>query len=638
MKDTINPLCIPYIAFKQVRRFAEQRNPERWITKAMSSGVCAANRADDEILQRFRQFSCSVPFAGIDLKKITDATDRDRLLLLADTAVEHRFDLLGSGPVAMGGKIDWHRDFVTGFRWKRSSLYSQIPIIAAPGSDIKRPWELSRCQHFLALGLAGKLSGDEKYLKEYCSQIIDWINSNPVGFGVNWQCPMEAAIRAVNWLVGYALFDEPLSSGEHREFRKLLSFSLWQHARFIRTHLEWSGPWSNRRANHFLSDITGLFTLGVLFRDDTEGKRWFNFAHKYLEVEIRRQVFEDGVHFECSTSYHRLCLEMFLWCESLAGRTAKPFSEGYRQRLATMQTFAAAYTRPDGLAPVVGDNDDGRLLRTGLYNINDHQYLFTSAGKPNIEQRMLTKNAISGHVSGSGTYYFRQGGFYVIKQSQLYLMVRAGPLAACGAHAHNDQLSYELCLGSQPVIVDRGAYVYTSDSAKRNLYRSTASHNVLSINGAEQNRITKNLFSMPDETKTMILETGRHLLRAQHTGFVELDRPGLVQTRSFRISDDELALEIHDNITNVKTGDLIKWYFHLAVGLTAEQHQSTVKLCKNRTTLCRIEGPTGSDVHVEKRCHSPSYGCVQPAEALIFSMKVEENGEYNCSYMISWNE
>ena len=59
--------------------------------------------------------------------------------------------------------------------------------------DIKVPWELSRFQHFTILGQAYILSKEEKYAQEFVNQVTDWIEHNPVGFGVNWACPMDVA-------------------------------------------------------------------------------------------------------------------------------------------------------------------------------------------------------------------------------------------------------------------------------------------------------------------------------------------------------------------------------------------------------------------------------------------------------------
>ena len=93
--------------------------------------------------------------------------------------------------------LDWQLDFKSGYRWSNKEWYRKINYGNNRGADIKVPWELSRCSHFLTLGQAYFLTGDEKYTREYIYQVMDWIENNPVLFGVNWVCTMDVAIRGL---------------------------------------------------------------------------------------------------------------------------------------------------------------------------------------------------------------------------------------------------------------------------------------------------------------------------------------------------------------------------------------------------------------------------------------------------------
>ena len=72
----------------------------------------------------------------------------------ADEICTHIFDLLGSGKQELGKEIDWHLDFKTGFRWDPKEYYlgTGKHVTLDDGSDVKVPWELSRCQHFVTIG------------------------------------------------------------------------------------------------------------------------------------------------------------------------------------------------------------------------------------------------------------------------------------------------------------------------------------------------------------------------------------------------------------------------------------------------------------------------------------------------------
>ncbi len=74
----------------------------------------------------------------------------------ADEIRNHIFDLLGSGKTELGKEIDWHLDFKSGFRWnpKTHYLWTGKHVTLNDPSDVKVPWELSRCEHFVTLGKA----------------------------------------------------------------------------------------------------------------------------------------------------------------------------------------------------------------------------------------------------------------------------------------------------------------------------------------------------------------------------------------------------------------------------------------------------------------------------------------------------
>src|SRR5690606_2226456 len=86
--------------------------------------------------------------------------------------------------------------------------------------------------------------------------------------------------------------------------------------------------------------------------------------------------FESGLH------YHRLVAEMFMASGRLAQVQQQPLSDTYYKRLGDMIFYAAAMVRPDGMAPVIGDADDGRcqiLSDYGAWNRQDIRHLFAPA-------------------------------------------------------------------------------------------------------------------------------------------------------------------------------------------------------------------------------------------------------------------
>ena len=93
---------------------------------------------------------------------------------------------------------------------------------------------------------------------------------------------------------------------------------------------------------------------------------------------MEHQVRPDGCDHEASIPYHRLVTELFVaGTQAVDSQLPDAFAPAYRERLEAMLRFTAAYTRPDGDAPMVGDNDSGRFLPLDGYGdgYRSHRHL-----------------------------------------------------------------------------------------------------------------------------------------------------------------------------------------------------------------------------------------------------------------------
>ncbi len=520
-----------------------------------------------------------------------DGDARARVLAHAEQILAHRFELLGSGETALGPTIDWQRDFKSGRRWPDSHI-SRVPTVLGGGSDIKVSWELARCQHLPLLAAAHRLSGDARYLDELGAQLSSFIAANPVELGAPWACTMDVAIRAANWVA--ALCIAMPAAGEAEWVRPVLA-SLLLHCRFIRTHLEWGEV----RGNHYLSDVVGLLIAASPFSASAEGRAWVDFAARELEREMAHQVRCDGCDHEASIPYHRLVCELFV-CGTQAADALCPgsLSDEYRARLERMLEFVSDYTRPDGLAPQIGDADDGRFLPLGGYKADprDHRHLYAQAGRRWGER--------AGHVA------YPDGGWYVLRHERLWGIVRCGDvgLGGIGAHAHNDQLSFELAFGEQPLVVDPGSYLYTPDPDARNEFRSTKAHSTLAIGAAEQSRLRSDyLFTLPEEACARCVrfeaDGAQALFEGEHSGFRELGR-AVCHRRELRFDGRLGVVRIIDTVLGAQ-GEQLLWAFPLSPG------QATALGSRATATYGSVEleiEADGAKLELHRGWLSPSYG------------------------------
>lgn len=561
----------------------------------------------------------------------------------AERAMAHQVDLLGSGLVKLGAEIDWHRDFKSGYRWNPDCDYSRSRWDnQPPGVDVKVAWELSRCMHFAALGLADSGRSDDRYYVEWKAQIRHWLHSNPVGVGVNWACAMDVGMRAVNWLVSAQLFRGRIANDDDGDFFMRLDESLWQHGLQVERHLEWSGPRGRMAGNHFIANLVGLLGIGAYFKGTAKGGHWWRFAKRWCEHEMTRQINSDGTNYETSTNYHRMVMEMFLWADTLATVTHNPFSASYRARLGKMANFVAAYSVPGGKAAQLGDNDSGRLLWAGVDDGSDHRYLTAGAcGFGGGLNRLLLRGELplpDSHVPELCS--FTDGGFYFVRRGAVWVGLRAGAVSQGGAHAHCDQLSFVLNIGGRDIFVDRGTGVYTPDPEIRNRYRSTASHNVFQVNGWEQNGFGHKrncIFVMPDHAHARMIrfsdDGSGSEWEAEHRGF-ERFRAGMRSWRKVRIAVDSVGIQ--DRIEQLQAGDRVEWHFHLAPGLLPEFDGAGMTV-KMPGLVVRLEWDFVAYAAIKPTLHSPSYGVEVPAAALDLLVSVgAEAGSHNFS--ITWSE
>src|SRR5258707_13336609 len=283
---------------------------------------------------------------------------------------EHCWPLLGFGEKCFGaGEIDWNLDPLSGFDWP-AAYHADINLIRGDGSDARVVWELNRLTHFITLGRAYAVTGNDKFSAEFFRQLASWRTQNPVARGVNWTCAMEVALRALNLLAAFALFRHSPQMNEQKLRELLATFD--QHGAHIKRNLEFSHI---ATSNHYLADVTGLLWLGVMLPELAAAHEWREFGLRELLNELEKQILADGADYEAATGYHRLKLELILYSFVLCHLNGIEIAEKYWNRLPGMIEYIRAYLRPDGRAPLIGDSDSGQIMPIVRRAGDDHAYL-----------------------------------------------------------------------------------------------------------------------------------------------------------------------------------------------------------------------------------------------------------------------
>lgn len=470
----------------------------------------------------------------------------------ADKIINHEFNFLGMDYLNIGENIFWNKDYLHKFSWK-NKYYKKIKAVdISYKADVKLPWELSRMQQLVILGEAYNISNDEKYTKEFIEQLNSWIKENPYKMSVNWTCAMEVAIRAVNIITALELFEE--SDLLTESFKELINGVLYKHGSFIYENLEIV---EGVKSNHYLADICGLFWVGMYFNEyNEETKRWLEFGYNELEIEILNETNKDGTSYEGSTSYHKLVTEMFLFSAIFAKKNEYYLSKKFNDRLKLMVEFLESISKSDYTIPLFGDNDDGRFIILENYYSNKKysiKYLIALA-KGYFSYKDLNLNIDSfKFIYGKKVFKkefnfirkksYEYGGYYILNNERINMMVRCGELSfrGQGAHSHNDQLSFVLSVDGNDIFIDPGSYVYTSNYDLRNKFRSTLMHNTVMIDNIEQNEIDfENLFALKERTYSKKLFLNDSKFIGAHEGYKSTY--GLTHKREINISANEINI------------------------------------------------------------------------------------------------
>lgn len=568
---------------------------------------------------------------------ITSLGDFDSILDDADLVHENKFQALGSIVYSFGKEVDWHLDFKTGRRWE-PEFYAKIEV-ETPGdpSDVRVPWQLSRFHQAIWLGKAYWLSRSESHTEKFKELVRDWIEKNPVGFGVNWYSAAEAAIRAMNLVVGLLYFMNSAKIDERFLFE--LICSLYEHGVYIRYNLR-GKP---REVVEYIYGLVGLIYLGMLFYDSQTGKAWVEFARRQLELEVSDHIGEGGTMHGNPTACHRGLTESIASAYVLLKLNRFPVSDEFIGRIEKMFLFLASATMRDGTVPELGDVDDTHIFRMKPNSeLNDHRDVLAVGaalfGKSELREAAgsfseLALLLLGGEgferfsriPGGSGipSSVYREAGLAFLRTDKDFASFNFGRANARegGAPARNEMLGFTIA-GKNRFIVNRGTYSRNRNSPIRNRLRSTYSHNTIVIDRSEQTDRSSVRSMADDAARPELLKwlstENQDIVEAQHHAYERIARSVThrrtltlnKRQRTFRVEDDLLGEGRHS----------VEMMFHFAPGLrVVDLGRNFLALEGEEFALMKFQYP----FTLENWDHSPEYGVLRNARTARVSLETD---------------
>jgi hypothetical protein len=235
-------------------------------------------------------------------------------------------------------------------------------------------------------------------------------------------------------------------------------------------------------------------------------------------------------------------------------------------------------------------------------------------------------------VAPSENRLFADAGLAVMRAGDGHYLLASNGIVGTkgfGNHKHNDLLSFEYHHSGVPLIVDPGSYVYTSDFDARNRFRSTAYHNTLQVDGAEQNELKPEwifrLFETSNAEHVAFTDSDQCVeYTGRHHGYERLSQP-VTHERTFRLMKHDGSVFITDRLTGAGEHDL-RWHFQLAPGVHATIADGTTVQLSARGRTWRLSLPQGAHAAVTSAEYSPSYGVAIPCQAVDASLHVNLDG------------
>ena len=390
----------------------------------------------------------------------------------------------------------WSKELYTKIDFRGDDLVGDPKII----------WEINKQQYLLDLGIAYRITGDEKYAEKVIDEINEWINQNPLYIGINWTSNLEIALRCLTWIFSLSLIKQYVE--KNNVCISNISHYLRCKSNFIYNKLSLYSSANN----HLIGELT-LLLYSSFFIECNESDQWRKKSISMLNEQVKKQFYSDGINKEQSINYQIHTMELYFLCQYLLDINNMKLNEDTIEVLKKACFYLNKLSIKNGDIFNIGDEDGGHILRLqnksssvlqilqfasillednyiyeGKDKYIDYKILMLFGNKylSFLESNLKFKN------NSEKTYIFNEGGMYIrdgkLNNISYKCMLDFGNIgmAPLNAHAHCDILSFNLNLDQQSFLIDCGTYKYHKDDGFRDYFRGVGAHNTISIDDENQ--------------------------------------------------------------------------------------------------------------------------------------------------------
>jgi hypothetical protein len=441
------------------------------VKKSVKAGHLAAAKA--ALAKHLRQRTTTRWFFDWREPARRNPKSRSRTVAAADKVLQHRFDYPKGpsqrGTLDFGAKIDWTANPTEGEA--RTHLWNE---------------SLNRHFHFKTLADAYWETGQDKYAREIADEILDWAGSNPTPLLSNgnslpngckaWQTLTTGIRLADTW--PHALYRCLGSEAFSDDALCAMLKSVYEQARHL---VRWPTV-----CNWLTAESNGLYTAGALFPEFRQAREWRRIALERLYKQLDDEVYPDGMEYELAAGYNCWVLREFANIIELADLNGLrgEVPADFLAKMEKMFNYLLYASMPDGHIPGLNDSNNADVRKE------------LAAGFKLFPQRrdfqFVATGGKSGRPPAETSHAFPYTGHYVMRsgwdKDATYLLFDAGPYGF--AHQHEDKLHFVLGSHGRQLVLDPGNYAY-DNSRWRRYVLSTAAHNIVMVDGENQNRHAK---------------------------------------------------------------------------------------------------------------------------------------------------
>ena len=332
--------------------------------------------------------------------------------------------------------------------------------------------------HSRTLGKLYWFSLDERYAKEFCDEILDFIPNwpPPENYTNDAPCPWRKLRSAGpicgTWFTAYNYF---LPSKHFTpEVNALMLRGFIERARYALRNPD--------SVNRYMAQLRGIYTVGAYFPELKQAKDFRDIAANALAMTIDEEFYPDGASKECCPGYQMMNLGAICGVVDMAKMMEYEVPPDLRRGLESTCEYFVKMATPFRSLPQFGDTGHPKKSMARSFS-----WIVNFADKP--EYRWLATDGREGSPPSYLSTRLPWAGFYVMRSgwdpNALYVCMDAGPLGL--QHWDEDCNDFELYAYGERLIADMGKYSYT-DTVWRAWFMSSLAHNTVLVDGLSQDR------------------------------------------------------------------------------------------------------------------------------------------------------